>query len=78
RSQESGVGSQGTMSRGLHHRIQEPRHRPDAKPVKCPFCESTNTERLALFATVALTEQYHCLACNNYFEHVRQHPAPKM
>lgn len=57
-------------------RIPEPGYPKPDEPVNCPYCGSDDTECIALWATVALTEQYVCRGCYNYFEHVRRHPAP--
>jgi|GEM_PF-1475872 transposase-like protein len=50
---------------------------PKAQPQgpRCPFCGSHATERLSLFGSQLLTEQYYCTACHTPFEHVRDEPS---
>ena len=45
----------------------------DAKtvPVPCPFCESKETELIALFGMQMMTSQYYCRACRSVFEAVK-------
>ncbi len=40
--------------------------------VLCPFCHSSDTERLALFGSQLSTAQYYCRACHTPFEYVRR------
>ncbi len=40
--------------------------------VRCPFCHSSDTERLALFGSQLSTAQYYCRACHTPFEYVRR------
>ena len=39
--------------------------------VICPFCESTETEMIALFGQQMLTSQYYCRHCHSAFEAVK-------
>lgn len=39
--------------------------------IKCPYCESTNTEPLALFGQQLLTVQYYCNNCKTPFERIK-------
>jgi hypothetical protein len=54
-------------------RQEEQEQRPGiAEPaVTCPFCGSVEVERLALFGSQLLTDQYYCRACHTPFEHLR-------
>ena len=57
--------------------------------IRCPFCNSDDTEILSLFGQLLLTVQYYCRACRTPFErvkgddviedaarHVREDPSP--
>jgi len=45
---------------------------PDAeRPVKCPFCGSTETELYAMFGSTLLMSQHYCRACRSVFERIR-------
>ncbi len=37
----------------------------------CPFCQSEDTEMMALFGSQLLTSQYYCNGCHTVFEVVR-------
>lgn len=39
--------------------------------IKCPFCESTETEMIALFGMQMMTSQYYCRHCHSVFEAVK-------
>jgi DNA-directed RNA polymerase subunit RPC12/RpoP len=39
--------------------------------VRCPFCDSADTELFSLFGQQLLTVQYYCNACRTPFERVR-------
>jgi hypothetical protein len=39
--------------------------------VACAFCDSTDTELLALFGQNLLSSQYYCRNCHSVFEAVR-------
>jgi ring-1,2-phenylacetyl-CoA epoxidase subunit PaaD len=39
--------------------------------VSCPFCESTETEMIALFGQQMMTSQYYCRNCHSAFEAVK-------
>ena len=38
----------------------------------CPFCGSAAVERVGQWGGQILTAQWHCTACNSYFEAVRE------
>jgi transposase-like protein len=38
----------------------------------CPFCSSEKVERVAPWGGQIITAQWRCLACNSYFEAVRE------
>lgn len=33
----------------------------------CPWCASTDVDRMAMYGPQMLTDQYHCNSCLNYF-----------
>jgi transposase-like protein len=39
---------------------------------RCPFCESPETERVGQWGGQIITAQWHCHACNSYFEALRE------
>jgi transposase-like protein len=39
--------------------------------MSCPFCSSTEVERVAQWGGQIITAQWRCNACNSYFEAVR-------
>ncbi len=39
--------------------------------VSCPFCNSTETEMIALFGQQMMTSQYYCRGCCSVFEAVK-------
>ncbi len=39
--------------------------------VSCPFCNSTETEMIALFGQQMMTSQYYCHGCRSVFEAVK-------
>ena len=41
------------------------------EPVPCPYCNSPDTECVALFGPVLLTSQYFCKQCHSAFEVVK-------
>jgi ring-1,2-phenylacetyl-CoA epoxidase subunit PaaD len=45
------------------------RFRP--RPVECPRCASSNTERLSAFGSTACKSLHRCLACREPFEHFK-------
>jgi ring-1,2-phenylacetyl-CoA epoxidase subunit PaaD len=45
-----------------------------AKIVTCPFCDSTETEMIALFGMQMMTSQYYCRYCHSVFEAVKWEP----
>jgi len=50
------------------------RPRREALPagdVACAFCDSTDTEMIALFGGFLLASQYYCNGCHTVFEVVR-------
>lgn len=48
----------------------EPPH-AEATAVVCPFCQSTDTERFALFGSRLSTDHYTCHTCHTAFERIR-------
>ena len=42
-----------------------------ARPIACPRCGSSNTERLSAFGSTACKALYRCLACREPFEHFK-------
>lgn len=47
------------------------------KAPACPFCQSTETEMMALFGSQLLTSQYYCNGCHTVFEVVRHENRPE-
>jgi ring-1,2-phenylacetyl-CoA epoxidase subunit PaaD len=45
---------------------------PRPAPVACPACGSPRTERTAAFSGTACKDLYHCLACAEPFEHIKE------
>ena len=39
--------------------------------VRCPFCGSTATEKVADFATSLMVASHHCAHCHSYFEAIK-------
>jgi len=39
--------------------------------IRCPYCDSTDTEFMSLFGQQLLTVQYYCNACRTPFERVK-------
>ena len=53
-----------------------------SRMVTCPFCDSTETEMIALFGMQMMTSQYYCGHCHSVFEAVKwespqETPTPK-
>jgi transposase-like protein len=42
-----------------------------SRTVACPFCDSTETEMIALFGMQMMTSQYYCRHCHSVFEAVK-------
>jgi len=42
-----------------------------AESVRCPFCRSADTERVADFGTSLMVAQHHCRTCNSHFEAIK-------
>ncbi len=40
--------------------------------VTCPWCESTDVERIGEFGPGLMTEQYFCRTCHSPFEWIRK------
>jgi hypothetical protein len=38
----------------------------------CPFCTSVEVELVSAFGGQIITSQFRCLACNSYFEAIRE------
>jgi len=49
---------------------EEKRAEPRSEP-RCPFCGERDAEPISLFGTQAMTLQYRCRRCGNYFEAVK-------
>ncbi|MEU0675229.1 1,2-phenylacetyl-CoA epoxidase subunit PaaD [Streptomyces sp. NPDC006172] len=45
---------------------------PDDVPVRCPHCESTDTELLSRFSSTACKALRRCLACREPFDHFKE------
>lgn len=43
----------------------------DEKAVRCPFCQSTETELYSLFGSMLSTSQYYCKNCRVVFEQIK-------
>jgi ring-1,2-phenylacetyl-CoA epoxidase subunit PaaD len=43
-----------------------------SRPVACPSCGSTATERTAAFGATACKDLYRCTACSEPFEHIKE------
>lgn len=43
----------------------------DEKIVRCPFCQSTETELYSLFGSMLSTSQYYCVNCRVVFEQIK-------
>jgi DNA-directed RNA polymerase subunit RPC12/RpoP len=39
--------------------------------IRCPYCDSVETELFSLFGQQLLTVQYYCRACSTPFERVK-------
>ncbi len=46
----------------------------ESRTVACPFCDSTETEMIALFGMQMMTSQYYCRHCHSVFEAVKWEP----
>ena len=42
------------------------------EPRTCPWCDSTNTERLGDAGSLLMTEPWYCLDCTSAFEVIRK------
>jgi ring-1,2-phenylacetyl-CoA epoxidase subunit PaaD len=42
-----------------------------APTITCPYCNSSNTECMALFGRQLLTVQYYCHTCHTPFERIK-------
>jgi transposase-like protein len=40
--------------------------------VRCPFCDSADTERVGQWGGQIITAQWRCRACSTYFEALRE------
>jgi ring-1,2-phenylacetyl-CoA epoxidase subunit PaaD len=59
--QKAGIGTMETFD-----------HANGAKEaVTCPYCNSSETELMALFGQQLLTVQYYCKSCHTPFEHIK-------
>lgn len=44
----------------------------DTQPaVRCPYCDSAETEVFSLFGSQLITAQYYCRACHTPFEQIK-------
>lgn len=43
----------------------------EEKAVRCPFCQSTETELYSLFGSMLSTSQYYCVNCRVVFEQIK-------
>lgn len=43
---------------------------PDRERVTCPWCESDQVERMALYGPQQMADQYRCCECLNFFGRV--------
>ena len=50
---------------------EEDGDRKDERVVACPFCNSTDTEMIALFGMQMMTSQYYCRSCHSVFEAIK-------
>ncbi len=48
--------------------------RSDAIPdtVRCPFCETTDTEQFSAFGSALSVSQYYCRTCRTVFEWMKR------
>jgi transposase-like protein len=57
-------------------RMEQPGAPPDERrsgdAVTCPWCGSTDVERIGEFGPGLMTEQWMCLACHSPFEWIRK------
>ncbi len=53
----------------MQSEIGNPKSEMDS--VACPFCNSTDTEMIALFGMQLMTSQYYCRNCHSAFEGVK-------
>ncbi len=44
---------------------------PSTSPIRCPFCNSIDTELFSLFGQQLMTAQYYCNGCRTPFERVK-------
>jgi transposase-like protein len=44
----------------------------NAPAVHCPFCESSDVERVGAWGGQMITAQLRCRSCNTYFEAIRE------
>lgn len=51
-----------------HHNAQSANSQLDSSPVRCPFCESTNTRKESDFGTTLAYAQFYCNDCHTMFE----------
>lgn len=43
----------------------------NTEKIACPFCNSTETEMIALFGMQMMTTQHYCRHCHSVFEAVK-------
>lgn len=51
---------------------EDPRRAELDGQVRCPFCDSPDSELVSLFGSQLLMSQRRCRACGSYFEAVRE------
>lgn len=44
--------------------------------MRCPFCDSTDVEKVSAWGGQLMTSQMRCRTCNSHFEAVREDFAP--
>lgn len=50
---------------------EENRGTEAARLIACPFCNSIDTEMIALFGMQMMTSQYYCRNCHSVFEAIK-------
>jgi hypothetical protein len=48
----------------------------ETQVARCPFCNSIDTELIALFGMQMMTSQYYCRHCRSVFEAVKWQDSP--
>lgn len=66
---EYGIAPPVKSNPGEHDIFKE----PSKKKIKCPYCDSKNTELQAQFGSTACKAQYFCQHCHQPFEYFKCH-----